>query len=1102
MKIILFRILMLSSLFVLASCQNDVEDVNSSEKNSTFELGEIQKVSFATFASDSNWPDLKDRAVVDLRVCILDRVYLENIVGEDFKIHSDLGSKEDPSDAKGCINWQEKFEFDYTADETFLTISGNIQGGSNFKGERNFKLAVNPWTKEVIDLAKGGSVQKVKSILSDISKKTFKKQLDVTTYNVEVDKIEFINGEAKLNLITILTPTILRRLIDGKKANPAKLTGGKFKLEYLLVQREKSTNERTTLAEAQDESSINEEGKLISKISLHIAQEIKADSNLELMVRTKPVNAPLNIGSDEGYFSIDSLVDSNNGTFKDLSMNFNAIKGLAKQADRKSGDSIIDHGIILDSIAGISVVNHGEGNLVYNSTSRTTRSAIAIKLVDSLVFKGVNSDFEVEMIDTKTNEKVYSKIRETDKQAGSGVIKFTPDFNFDESFEYGYRDYILRVRGTKAPFKDIVQERVVWVNPRLNGAGFLLDTKNHDTKPETEDLDAPEVFVREFNFDFISNDEESSYRVNKNLDLVSNRVVRVSFKPELKMLNNPEGDNNPKLTTGLFEATLMILAPKNPLIQTYSKKINLEDFDLLTGDKVDVVSEGGIINIDFQLPHLFDERMYLSFKNLAVLKVAPKAKNSAIRPGLIMGTVEILKKSGKVTSLFDSRVKNESELLLEQGNKILVNKFVKNDFKYLKNKLEEDHHIGDRYELFKNNLLSNRIDEKVLILDHKNYTVKNVPVEFEVSDNEAQFTGNNELKITPEEVTDMIVNLVVSDDNLKDMCKLFYNPKQITKVMFEGATGGGSVFLPTTKKYEGLEYKRCQRNPFAHIDLKELKFMEKILQQPKELREKTGSPTVIESSRKLARSEAYFVSKGEMFSKIDGTRESNFVGLGSHNSIDLSGKIFGGPLSFFSALGPDIGSRTDYYSMSQDAKILSNQRRIINQDGQTFQLSEVSADFEARIKKCLLIVPKYVKDDVPKMYQSTFGGLKSMWNEFTKNDTRATITSPKRHLVCMKDTRDEILNEMWFFVKLAGKYSDSDSDMALAKNSVGSVIRGRKAYDEFRILDLNNDKRVVVNTESKEEVVRRYKNFIKSQGKDVQYKDRVGTGYPGLIESD
>ena len=68
------------------------------------------------------------------------------------------------------------------------------------------------------------------------------------------------------------------------------------------------------------------------------------------------------------------------------------------------------------------------------------------------------------------------------------------------------------------------------------------------------------------------------------------------------------------------------------------------------------------------------------------------------------------------------------------------------------------------------------------------------------------------------------------------------------------------------------------------------------------------------------------------------------------------------------------------------------------------------------------------------------------------------------------------------------------------KNSVGSVVRGKKAYLEFRKLDLKNDQQIIIKTDSNEEVIRRYKKHIHRLGQEVKYKDRLGTGYPGLIE--
>ncbi len=1089
------------SLIVLVSCQNNVKDVNEANDQATFELGQVEVVAFATNSSNPNWPELKDRAVVDLKVCILDRVYLTDLAGEDFEITSDLTSEESSSDAKGCITWQEQFEFDFTADETFYKLTGTIRGTSDYKGAKNYKLALNPWTQKIIDLDYG-TAPKIKSIFSKRFTKSIKNQLEIDEYDIAVIGLNFDNNnhETRLKLEVSTSPDIIRKNLDSRKKSIA-LSNGKFQTDFVLFQREKGTNRRTELARANPTDVINDEGKLQSQIEFVIKQSIDYQSIIELVIRTRPVENHLAIGSNEGYMVIGSLLKPTEGTLSDLPISFNQL--IALSASNKSSKSLsLDkringtHGFIIDSIIGKPITEEG-ANLDYSRTDRHIKSEIELTLVDTLVFDGINSNFEVELIDMTNEAPVHSEIKYTKSKKGTGKLIITPTIDFGDDYEYNYRDYKLTVRGTKAPFKGITQERIVYINPRLKGRAFLIDSADGD-KPKVDVENQPEIFLREFSFDFLGNDEANSYKVNKDLELVSNRIIRLTMFPKLLLKHNFDKtqDNPPKIQTGEYKVSFMLLTPNKPLIQSYDRNLDLKDFHVITGDQIKVNSEAGKITADISLPHLFGERLLMSYKNIAVLLIEPIDKNSLVQPGFMMGAVQILSKKGVVTPLVDSRLKTGHDVALAQNNQQLI-KLFSNKMKEFKHKLIPDHEISDPFKNFKNDLLNDRVSQQVDVIDHENYKLAKKEVKFDVFDTEDDFITTNKLKLPISDVNNMILTGKASDDQLKDLCSLFYDPKQVTEVIYKSNPIFGSATSKTVK-HRGEEYQRCRRAPLAHITIKDLRFMKNILQQPRQLMDRFGDQAVTERANELIRSEAFFKSKGVVHSEIEGTRATNFVGGSIHTALEKT--VGMGPMRLFFAAGPDIGTRTDHYSTKQSAEILSDQRRLINQDGQKYLVDSVKVEFEAKVKKCVMISPKFILDTLPTRIVDAKKGIDVLLKRFEKHDGRVLVTSPKRVVVCNKMFKNEFLSDEWFFIRLASTGHEGMADYSMAKNSVGSIVRGEQSYLEFRMLDLKNDQQVIIDTDSNEEVITRYKKHFHRRGHPVKYKSRLGTGYPGLIE--
>ena len=107
-----FNILFLLSSFIITSaCNNEVEDVNHKADHSTFAYDKVSVDSFETIATDSNWPDIKDKAIVNLSTCMVDTAYLDKIVGEKFSVTSQMTRSSDMTNASGCLHWTEEFEF-------------------------------------------------------------------------------------------------------------------------------------------------------------------------------------------------------------------------------------------------------------------------------------------------------------------------------------------------------------------------------------------------------------------------------------------------------------------------------------------------------------------------------------------------------------------------------------------------------------------------------------------------------------------------------------------------------------------------------------------------------------------------------------------------------------------------------------------------------------------------------------------------------------------------------------------------------------------------------------------------------------------------------
>lgn len=1125
----LLSILLIGALFNFVSCSSEVEDKSESKNSSTFSLSKVEKVSARSVGQDKNWPELKDLNVTDLKVCLIDNVYKESLDGVTFEINTDNVKKTVVSDVKGCVTWQETIEFDYTADETFYLINGTIEGSGNFKGIQDLRVAINPWSFEVVDLEKGGSVGKLQSSKNKVYAKSLHNQIDLKEVAVEIEDIIFEPDYATiLRLDVKYRPYILRRKIDGSKTEPEYLTNGQFDIDYLLIEKQNGSREKTILAEINSSEVVDQNGFIQNNLDFEVKNKVEQNSIIELAIRIKPKNIKTSLGQVFSSIILDSIGGKKVYSADKTSYSYNQIQKLSE----KSRKSYIEgeHGFVIDDIDGAYLIEDGVANGSFLNTIRERKATVKLKILDSLFYKGVNSSFSVKIIDTTDKTLIAPFRKETLKEKNSGVIEHTVNFGFDDSFEFDYRKYIVRVEGLEPPFEGVVKERVVFINPRVKGDGFLIDKEDlqDGKRPTIGQENKAKIYIHSYELKKNKDQsDETKYFVNKDLDLMGERELKLVVHPKLRVLHNYSDDNSDMdLPNGQYKVKLMVMTPKNRLLQSYDEDIDLNDFYMITGAEDEVSLENGRLTANLSLPHLFVEKHFLSYMNIGVLTIEPVNPDSKILGAHHVGEVEVLRTKQEVVSLYDSSLKNANQIKVINSNREIA-KIYSEHIKYLKYKLKSDDEIRDPFERYKEEVEEDYIAEDVMVINNQTYSVDVVKSEIFIADTEEKFLNQYpQLELDNSDLNDLFSHRDFSGVYGTELCKLFYDPSIETVVWYQ-TNGPGA--MPQRIVHKGLDYSRCKNDPESHLKLTNLKFVKKILTQPGELQKHVDQPTVNAQSMNLDRNDAYFSSRGNMFSEIQGERTSKRAGFGNHTSLDYSTAILKGPMKFFTALGPDIGVSIDYYKMSQNANIESDQRRIINQNGVRFLVSKYEIGFEAEIRNCYLISPRYVKAHLPKMQVSAGDGILGVLDWFRDIDRRRVVSSNKRHIVCKEFTDEEIRFEPYFFVRMASADYDDAESMAMAKNTIGSIMRGQKAYEEFRKLDLDKDKKALYLDPEKEaklkklyadveedgldpynsfmiyksnssEVVKRFKYFMEHMNKEVKYKDRLGRGYPGLIE--
>lgn len=1062
--------LLLLVTLMLSACSSKVEDTSNLEDAALFEFDRIQVNSNESIATNADWPDLKNEFVVDLRACFMDKVYVQSIVGEEFSVQSDLVNVQRTTDASGCLNWTERFKFKYLSDEAFYKIEGKITGLSNFKGVQSYKVAVNPWTGKVVDLNLGNA-SNIKMLGELKTASSQMNPLEVENFSVELVEKQFYSDETLLTLDISTVPQIVRRALNGEIVKE-KLSGGKFKSVFHLLAKNLATDERRVLASADVTHEVRKDGTLNARVEFRLTQGVDQNSRIELGVEIHAQNTQENVGSDIGVMNIATLDNRFSGILVDMESDFVSIKNNQNLAPPHFETNEDHFGFVIDNIR-ISRGAEGGSNLVGDNTKRSVDALFDIKMVDSLISQGIkNFPFKITIVDNKTNKVVTSDIYSSN--VGDGMVTFRASIPFNSYDRRYWKEYTVRMEGTRSPYNGIFKQRLVYINPWLNGKDFGIDSK-FGQPPAATTENYPEIFIENLSYSLEGN-VQNQFKINRSLDMVLAKSLNLRVRPKLKFDHNYAGIGNgfENIVNGKYKVRFLVLAPKPGKNTDFTQDVNLEDFYTITGDEKEALIENGLLNVSVELPMLFSDQIYYALRNLVLLEVSPVDVDAELKTGYFLGAYAGVQKAGTIFSL------NESGVRLSSGNldiaKILTKRI--NDLQY---KLPQEQALGNDYLAFVRALIKKNIE--IPVFDPASLKVKTKKMITYINHTEKDLKKRHGLKISESELRKIIHNPSLGQlSNLgkSTLCHLLYdqNSEYYQYYLNSSPYGGSSTKIET----KGEIFKKCHANPELYVDIKRLYHVQNITEQPS-----SGVVTPYD----LGRNTAYFTSKGDFFTTAEGKRFTKFTQHSLNASLGAEFSKFGlyGGMSY----GYSTGTRNDLYTYNQSGGTVSSQFRQMNGYGTSYKVDRYSLDFKAEVKSCLLIAGKFFEKASPERYVQT--GLAAL---FKKDPPAVRQSSNKRYYVCSSKHQVKKKSESWYYIQIKNEAASDDG--RLSKNSFVSVIRGEENFDEFRRLQMSEDEVLIFVQNESQDVVRQYNQYLSNKARNIKYSDRMGVGFPGLMD--
>lgn len=1054
---------------ILSSCSSDVQDVNRLADSSSFELSQVELISSEVRSSDPQWPDLKDQALLSFRTCLTDTAYLEKLVGERFQIETSSGTVSRVTNTQGCVTWSENVPFSYLEDEKFIEINGSIRANGNYRGVKALKLAINPWRETLVD-QNFGQVQAFSSALRQ-QEESVENRIASTTATLSVLKQNFLSDQTHLELEVTTQPLLIRRNLTGSLIREA-FNGGNFEVSYFLVSRNISTNSRRVINEVKMVESINNEGRLKSKVQFVVLEGIKPKDVIELGIRIKAHNSPIELGSAEGLLPIQQL----NGTVssellnlpEDLeSISLNTPMGLLSDA---SSD---DFGFIIDSVT-IRPGSEGGENSSGQSDRRTVDAIFQVCIVDSLIKASVtNYPFRISLRDA-SNTQLYSG--NITSEARTGCVNFRSTIPYRRFDAQNWNDYKIEISSSREPFVDITKDRYVSINPWIRTGDFGID-KAVGTPPSVSRSGAtrPKIVIHNLNYNFVGH-PQSGVKVNKAMDLQFSRSYMMEMQPMIQMDHRYDGElqGQERLSSGRYRQRVLVLAPKASVNVDFTAEVNLRDYYTLTAHEQTVNVEGGFIRSRVEFPLLFTDLIAFSHKNIILVELAPLDSGTSLQTGYFVGTFIGNRPRDNIGSSLESKKTLSTR-------DINISQTLLGRIRDIRNKLASDSVIPNNKVNF-TNALQREINKPVPVINHATHTLAQKNIGVVVFDNEQQFK-NQGMTSSVQVIGNYINNPnSIPSSIVNDVCHAFYPRTQLTRQTTYPQSTGFAIAMPYDTSITGFEHKRCVQNFREHFDVTRAHHVASISTQPTMIQSEAGH---------LVRAGQSVYTTGYQAMNTAGARKSDFFqyGWNAHIGVHLS------KIAFLSGdFGVSGGHRSEVYTMDMDGSLLNRLNNTSVTSGQRFVYDRFNVSFQARVIKCLMINPKLVQSEIPAATLTP-----SILDAFRRRGPEMhTVTAAKVVYLCKGSAETESYNESYYFVKTGELGNLSDPDDISGK--LTSIIRGQKAFERFRREMIDSDRPLVFVKNQDPSLVERFDHHMRNHGSAIDFDKRLDFTIPGLIE--
>ncbi len=996
----LINILAITSAIILAGCSAGLEEEKSSGSVSTFMASNVSP-SAARHIADQSWGVPAKTSFV-ATTCLQDNAYGKSIVGQRFEVTGDNVTEEVVSNEKGCIQWNDFVRFDYFAAQKFIPVKRTITGLGDFTGELDINFEIDPWNKEIRSIKESNLFASAASVVPG-------KTLFVASSALKLRPTAQLNNRAVLEGQVTLTPKFERYTSEGTSAEIGSFKKGEFNVTVILFEQSIHGDRKAISTPFSFEASINDDSKLVSDVAIEMFDlpSVSNDVELKLGVRISPVGttAPKFLDNAEAMVTIAKNSFNVVGTMETTNLPaFNFATVVEKSASSLDGESKFGLKLKTPVVTFNGYVNE------YSASVKAMRTMIKTCILNAVTNTKVEElPFVVRILDENKDEIFASKEKNANTD-GCITTYFVEKYNLDAKRDSNWKKRYVQIEGVDGTYKGSVKSREFYINP-WETANFS-HTIEGELPPSYNSVQESKLYTSDLSLQFIKN-EESYYRLNKQMDMSFVKKFKVEFRPKVNRGFKHSGDNGYEpLYTGKLNMRLMVLYPKKNLSAPVLEKLldesgagaaqlissNIEDFDFISGVKGQVEIVDGRVAHTVKLKFDTNSAKYMTARTYIVAEFSSADEESALQPVIVSIPANL-------SSLFrasSDTVTSETAINLSakeiKRSSLLNNYFAKIDSIDL-NKAPVSPWKVNSFDLF----------EQLLNSNEKLTTVRGIDkVTFMSWTKGKAINTRVRRSLLSREDFDLIFKLNAGET---DTSVYFKSPKQW---LFGNKSEGKKLINKLCEYYySGVNGKRtiwgnyvsdegnCKAEPTKYLSFSGVKHVLAITEQPKR-------------------------SYGSNVRTISvGTNNNASVGKNHSNSWGWR-TSFGFKLSTFGlekiGLGSSAGLDVSYSENWSNSE--SQGEGISFGETQSMEIEETVLEFKAKTRACVLLKAKGEK-------------------------VRKGITKGLR--ICESEDKEESIRESWYIINEPWKWRASLADVGAQNDMrIFKLIRGQRKFKEFK----------------------------------------------------